>query len=380
MRARYKWPGGTGIITIGDDATLGDVVKELTAKTLLTNFGIKFGPPNAMKALDMNRTDQTARDLGLHGEMLTLVPHNERRSSSRQSISAERSLRPESERSQKMGSHDVKVPWSARDGTLSFGGALPQQVLPSKLRQMMADYIQEHADVYSEAILGVPPQQYCQAITDPDRWGGGIEEEVSDQLQTQNIISFGEGKRDQCILVYSGIHYDRIAFSYSEYPYTDAMLPPEMDRTTWPVEDEEVLTKAAELVGKLHGAHYFTNMDGLVLKCDVDGCGWIGSGQAEGQRHAEETGHTQLSEIVDTQTDAILRKCNMRGYESADCPSLPTRGSVFRACSSIPADSGRTVGLLILVVICRRRLSNSVYQHSNKGNTREDIKAKSKAK
>ncbi|ATY64824.1 Ovarian otubain [Cordyceps militaris] len=350
MRARYKWPGGTGIITIGDDATLGDVVKELTAKTLLTNFGIKFGPPNAMKALDMNRTDQTARDLGLHGEMLTLVPHNERRSSSRQSISAERSLRPESERSQKMGSHDVKVPWSARDGTLllrimpsdnsclftAFGGALPQQVLPSKLRQMMADYIQEHADVYSEAILGVPPQQYCQAITDPDRWGGGIElsilssifdikictydvearrEEVSDQLQTQNIISFGEGKRDQCILVYSGIHYDRIAFSYSEYPYTDAMLPPEMDRTTWPVEDEEVLTKAAELVGKLHGAHYFTNMDGLVLKCDVDGCGWIGSGQAEGQRHAEETGHTQLSEIVDTQTDAILRKCNMRGCE-----------------------------------------------------------------
>lgn len=339
MRARYKWPGGTGIITIGDDATLGDVVKELTAKTLLTNFGIKFGPPNAMKALDMNRTDQTARDLGLHGEMLTLVPHNERRSSSRQSISAERSLRPESERSQKMGSHDVKVPWSARDGTLllrimpsdnsclftAFGGALPQQVLPSKLRQMMADYIQEHADVYSEAILGVPPQQYCQAITDPDRWGGGIELSILSSIfdikictydvETQNIISFGEGKRDQCILVYSGIHYDRIAFSYSEYPYTDAMLPPEMDRTTWPVEDEEVLTKAAELVGKLHGAHYFTNMDGLVLKCDVDGCGWIGSGQAEGQRHAEETGHTQLSEIVDTQTDAILRKCNMRGCE-----------------------------------------------------------------
>lgn len=88
-----------------------------------------------------------------------------------------------------------------------------------------------------------------------------------------------------------------------------------MDRTTWPVEDEEVLIKAKDLVGKLHGAHYFTNMDGLVLKCDVAGCGWIGSGQADGQRHAEETGHTQLSEIIDTQTDAVLRKCNVRGCD-----------------------------------------------------------------
>lgn len=86
-----------------------------------------------------------------------------------------------------------------------------------------------------------------------------------------------------------------------------------MDRTTWPVEDEEVLTKAKELVRKLHGAHYFTNMDGLVLKCDVAGCGWIGSGQAEGQRHAEETGHAKLSEIVDTETDAVLRKCDIQG-------------------------------------------------------------------
>ena len=106
-----------------------------------------------------------------------------------------------------------------------------------------------------------------------------------------------------------------MAFSYSEYPYTDPTLPPEMDRTTWPVEDEEVLIKAKDLVGKLHGAHYFTNMDGLVLKCDVAGCGWIGSGQADGRRHAEETGHAQLSEIIDTQTDAVLRKCDIRGCD-----------------------------------------------------------------
>ena len=40
---------------------------------------------------------------------------------------------------------------------------------------MMADYISEHSDVYSEAILGSPVAQYCRSIQDPDRWGGGIE-------------------------------------------------------------------------------------------------------------------------------------------------------------------------------------------------------------
>lgn len=88
-----------------------------------------------------------------------------------------------------------------------------------------------------------------------------------------------------------------------------------MDQTVWPIEDQEVLIKAQELVGKLHGANYYTNMDGLVLKCDIADCAWIGSGQAEGQRHAAETGHSQLSEISDKQTDSVLRKCNMRGCE-----------------------------------------------------------------
>ena len=40
---------------------------------------------------------------------------------------------------------------------------------------MMADYIDQHADVYTEAVLGSPPSHYRHSIQDPDRWGGGIE-------------------------------------------------------------------------------------------------------------------------------------------------------------------------------------------------------------
>lgn len=72
----------------------------------------------------------------------------------------------------------------------AFGGALPQQVLPWKLRQMMAVYIQQHLDVYSEAILGVSPEQYCRSIIDPDRWGGGIELSILSSIFDIRICTF----------------------------------------------------------------------------------------------------------------------------------------------------------------------------------------------
>ncbi len=115
MRTRYKWPGGTGIITLGDDATLGDVVKELTSKTFLTDFGIKFGPPTAMIALDMSRVNQSAKEIGIHGETLTIVPNEKRPPPSRQSTGEDRR---ESHQAQQKRPQDVNVPWDVRDGTL----------------------------------------------------------------------------------------------------------------------------------------------------------------------------------------------------------------------------------------------------------------------
>lgn len=128
-------------------------------------------------------------------------------------------------------------------------------------------------------------------------------------------MDFGEHKRDMCILVYSGIHYDRVAFTYTEFPHKSASLPPDMDRTIWPTSDAEVLEKSKELVKKLNSAHYYTDTEGLILKCDIPGCDWIGSGQAEGSKHAQQTGHFELSEIKDTEGDNVLRRCDESGCD-----------------------------------------------------------------
>lgn len=132
--------------------------------------------------------------------------------------------------------------------------------------------------------------------------------------QAQNLMNFGEDKSDRCILLYSGIHYDRVAFTYSDYPHTSTTLPPEMDRTVWPTSDTQVLEKTQQLVSKLNNAHYYTDTEGLVLKCDVPGCEWVGSGQAAGSQHASETGHMELSEIRDTEEN-VLRRCDIPGCD-----------------------------------------------------------------
>ncbi|KAH7122848.1 hypothetical protein EDB81DRAFT_221171 [Dactylonectria macrodidyma] len=329
MRARYKGPAGTGIIEAPDSATVQDIVEELRARTGIDRFIIKYGPPMAMRTLDLGQGGEIARSIGLHGETLTIVPEE----APPVPVAAQARTQPSEK------PDDTNVPWPGREGTLllrvmpsdnsclftAFGGALPKQIPAQQLRAMMADYITQHPDVYSEAVLGSPVSQYCRSIQDPDRWGGGIELSILSAIfdiqictfdvQAQNLINFGEDKRDRCVLVYSGIHYDRVAFSYSDSPYNTTTLPPEMDRTVWPTDDDEVLQKTEELVRKLNAAHYYTDTEGLVLRCDVPGCDWIGSGQLEGRKHAEQTGHVDLSEIQDIEGDSVLRSCDTPGCD-----------------------------------------------------------------
>ncbi|KAF4993804.1 hypothetical protein FDECE_13307 [Fusarium decemcellulare] len=356
MRARFKGPAGTGILEVPDDATVQTVFDELRTKTGISSFSIRYGPPMAMKTLEASQGDQIARSLGLHGESLTIVPEDTPPAPAAPAQTGAAQHQAMTSRAPKRDDpEDVNVPWPEREGTLllrvmpsdnsclftAFGGALPKQIPAQQLRRMMADYIVQHPEDYTEAVLGSSPSQYCRSIQDPDRWGGGIELSIlssifdiqictfdvqvgsiscllldsdADFLKVQNVINFGEDKRDRCILVYSGIHYDRVAFSYSEYPHDSPTLPPEMDRTVWPTDDDEVLEQTKKLVKKLNAAHYYTDTEGLILKCDVPGCDWIGSGQLEGRKHAEQTGHVDMSEIQD-EGDNVLRKCDTPGCD-----------------------------------------------------------------
>lgn len=113
MRARYKGPAGTGIIEMPDSATVQDILDELRARTGIVSFTIKYGPPMAMKTLDLGQAGETARSIGLHGETLTIVPEEA-------PPAPDTTTQAASQPSE--GPEDINVPWPGREGTLCKTG------------------------------------------------------------------------------------------------------------------------------------------------------------------------------------------------------------------------------------------------------------------
>ena len=77
----------------------------------------------------------------------------------------------------------------------------------------------------------------------------------------------------------------------------DLSLPVDFDETKWDTGNDAVLEMAQKLARQLKDAHYFTDTNDFVLKCDVPGCGWIGAGAAGASKHMKDTGHSALSEM-----------------------------------------------------------------------------------
>ncbi|ROT37888.1 OTU-domain-containing protein [Sodiomyces alkalinus F11] len=344
MRARYKGPAGTGVLSLDDAATVAQIFDEIRAKSGIGDFTLKYGWP--LKTLDASHKAESAKSLGLNGETFTIVPNETTAPPAAEAPASSASLSGLSLKRDTSsflsaptpptkGPEGVSIPWPDRQGTLllrvmpddnsclftAFGGALPRQLPAPELRKMVADYILAHPAEYNAAVLAMPPHDYARAIQGRDRWGGAIELAIFSDLfdveictfdvKGQTLLPFGENKATRCLLVYSGIHYDRVALSPSEPPYTHSDLPPELDQTMWPTDDDEVLAVTQQLVAELNKMHYYTDPSEILLRCEAPGCDWMGSGERAGRLHAEQTGHASLSEIEDN----ALLKCNAPGCD-----------------------------------------------------------------
>ncbi|KAF9870417.1 OTU-like cysteine protease [Colletotrichum karsti] len=386
MRARYKGPEGSGVVSLGDDATVGQLFDEIKSQTGIAAFTLKYGWP--FQTLSLEQKDANAKDLGLNGQSFTIEPAQSRTitppppARTNPQASVPLAKKPRLGPAADPSPSDISIPWPERESTLllrvmpddnsclftAFGGAIPGKQMEAKeLRKMIADYIRQHPDEYSEAVLGMAPDKYCRTMQDPDRWGGAIElgifsdlfdlEILAFDVKSQNPLKFGENKESRCILVYSGIHYDRVACSPSEAPYTHSDLPPELDRTNWSTSDEAVLEKTRELIRKLHEMHYFTDTVEFLLRCTIAGCDWIGNGEKEANKHASLTGHMGFDEIKDKPDggagtgagaaasataigDSALRKCNASGCDwlgtSAAEAQMHTSETGHTSMSEIP--------------------------------------------
>ncbi|RMY68126.1 hypothetical protein D0863_07329 [Hortaea werneckii] len=353
MRCRVRGPQGVASITLDDSATWGQLKHEISEKTGVPDFDLKYGyPPQPFNAESIdNETRVGDLEVKLDGEQIVVVPHNIQAElsnplgGSKPPGQAVKPLPPQDltsppqhqlgdfpdqppahNKSRKPNPGDVEtdppeIPVPQLEGVMVLRvmpddnscmfRALSTAVLGSaldgmtELRSVVAQTIQAKPDFFTAGMLEKEPSDYCRWITREDAWGGGIElsilsehfdiEICSINVQDLRVDTFNEGRPTRCILVYSGIHYDVLAVT----PFAGA--DPGMDRKVFQVlrlDGEEMdggaLEAAKELCRELQKRHYFTDTFGFDIKCNQ--CGAGGKGQQWAVQHAKESGHMDFGE------------------------------------------------------------------------------------
>jgi len=79
MRVRLRAPGGASTITLPEDATVSDLLSQITEKTSLNSFDIKYGYPPKPLPIDASQNSQLLKqlDVKLDGEQLTISAKDE---------------------------------------------------------------------------------------------------------------------------------------------------------------------------------------------------------------------------------------------------------------------------------------------------------------
>ena len=339
MRLRVRGPTGQSTLTLDDAATIQDLRGQITEKTGIASFDVKYGYPD-LKPLHLHtfQPDQKLSESGVNfnGEQLIIAP---RESSSpaqaAESIvtrpSASSASQTQSSPAKSNPSRSQKAENSADDPpeipSPEHGGTFVLRVMPDdnsclfravgaavmgdmdtmvELRSIVAGSIQSNPTEYTAAILGKNPDEYCQWIQNEDSWGGAIELKIlseyfnieicSIDVQTLNTFQFNEGAPTRCIVVYSGIHYDVLALCPSDPPHTRADLFAPNDTKIFDAADPVVLEKAKEMCLVLQSKHYYTDTASFQVRCNT--CGGTFTGEKGAAKHAAETGHYDFGEAA----------------------------------------------------------------------------------
>ncbi|KAL1645884.1 ubiquitin-specific protease otu1 [Didymella pomorum] len=324
IRIRLQAPDGQHTLQLDDNAAVSDLLSAITNATDLPLYDLKWGfPPQPLDpSLYGLSTLLRDTDLKLNGASIKVIGQatgdpSEKEKEEAQAATSQSAAPLSLQRKEQPALKDtpeVFVP--DRSGTMvlrvmpddnscmfrALGSAVLTDSLDSmtELRSMVAQGVQRDPVLYNEAILGRSPDEYCKWISYSDSWGGGIELSILSQefdveiasidVQTLRVDRFNEGRPRRCILVYSGIHYDTIAFVPSGSP----TYSPENDVKLFDSNDDVVLEAARELCGQLKKQKYYTDTQKFDIKCNK--CGWRGAGERGAVQHAEETGHVDFGE------------------------------------------------------------------------------------
>ncbi|KAJ5692092.1 hypothetical protein N7462_001515 [Penicillium macrosclerotiorum] len=331
MRLRVRGPSGQSTVTLDDSATIQDLRAQITEKTNLAAFDIKYGYPD-LKPLNLDDFLPgrliSELEINLNCEQLIIAPRESAAPPSAASASQPGfDAQKPSQQSSMPANPETLADDPPEIASPEHGGTFVLRVMPDdnsclfravgaavmgdmdtmvELRSVVAGAIQANPAEYTAAILGKRPDEYCRWIQNEDSWGGAIELKIiseyfnieicSIDVQTLHMFQFNEGAPTRCIVVYSGIHYDVLALCPSDPPHTRANLFAPSDTKVFDAADPVVLQKAKEMGQALQSKHYYTDTSGFLVRCNT--CGGTFTGEKGAAKHASETGHYDFGEAA----------------------------------------------------------------------------------
>lgn len=327
MRVRVRGPAGQSTITLDQNTTVAGFIDLIKDTTGLDAFEIKYGYPN-LQSLRIEEYDPTQKigDIGVNLNGEQLIVNNKEPQAPQESAGVIASQAPSSAsplhdttKAPEADSEPPEVASPEHAGTVvlrimaddnsclfrAVGAAVIGGMdTMTELRSIVAQTIQAQPDVYSDVVLDKKADDYCRWIQSEDAWGGAIElnilskhfgvEICSIDVQTLRVDHFNEGQATRCFVVYSGIHYDMIALSPSDPPFTHAYAPPEFDTRIFDAADPVIVERALELCRTLQQRHYYTNTATFQIRCNT--CGGVFIGEKGATEHASKTGHYDFGE------------------------------------------------------------------------------------
>eukprot|EP00510_Aplanochytrium_minuta_P002399 CAMPEP_0184020340 /NCGR_PEP_ID=MMETSP0954-20121128/9295_1 /TAXON_ID=627963 /ORGANISM="Aplanochytrium sp, Strain PBS07" /LENGTH=315 /DNA_ID=CAMNT_0026302191 /DNA_START=1433 /DNA_END=2380 /DNA_ORIENTATION=- len=172
----------------------------------------------------------------------------------------------------------------------------------NRLREICIDQVLSNSSKWTEAILGVPPDEYVKKLADSSTWGSYVElviladylgiEFVAIDVQSLQPLSAGNPEESENIafLLFDGIHYD--AFARSPVDSTDES----QDQTVFSRDERgDALKQCVAIAASKNKHRQFTDVKRFKLRCLT--CDKGLKGQEEAVSHANSNpGHINFGE------------------------------------------------------------------------------------
>jgi len=174
------------------------------------------------------------------------------------------------------------------------------EISANAYRNMIVEYLLNNE--FDEALLDLTKEEYINEISNPSKWGGGIEIKIfSDILkleiavvdvQTNRIDVFGQDKNytSRIYVLYNGIHYDPLVLNFDETSDSDT------DITIFDSEMNSVEEKFKNLIKQYTEKGDFVDLSKLFsLECEDCKEKFLNEGIATS--HASEKNHWNFKQI-----------------------------------------------------------------------------------